>query len=89
MNNNNKQSAINHESPYRSRLLAMLVVFTLSGCGKSPDRPMPPQGPPKPKVTTNAFSSDVQRAVFSSSSKPAGHFQNGQGVKIVRDVIHT
>jgi hypothetical protein len=38
---------------------------------------------------TKAFSIDVERAVFSYSADPPGHFQNGQGVKIAPPVIHT
>jgi hypothetical protein len=89
MKNHNERSAISGVSRYANWLLAALAVLVLSSCGKSPDRPMPPQGPPKPQVMTKALSSDVQRAVFSYSSKPHGEFQNGRGGKIVRHVIHT
>jgi hypothetical protein len=50
---------------------------------------MPPQGPPKPQVMIKQFSTDVQRAVYSYSSKPTDEARDAQGVKIVRHVIHT
>jgi hypothetical protein len=89
MNNYNLRSALSRASHYGNPLLALLAVLALSSCGKSPEQPAPPQGPPKPQVMTKAFSSDVQRAVFSYSSKPTKQFENAQGVKIVRHVIHT
>lgn len=89
MKNHNKRSAMRRACRCRHRWLAMLAVLALSGCGKYLDRPIPPKGPPKPQVMTRAFSSDVQKAVFSYSSKPDSQFQNGQGIKIVRQVIHT
>ena len=89
MKNHNKRSAICRTGRYRNRLLVMLAVLALSSCGKSADRPIPPQSPPKPQIMTQASSSDVQRAVFSYSSKQDSQFQNGQGIKIVRQVIRT
>lgn len=89
MNNYDQRPAASGISRYGVPLLALLAVLALSSCGKSPDRPVPPNTPPKPQVMTKASPSDVQRAVFSYSSKPDGQLQNGQGVKIVPHVIHT
>lgn len=89
MNNYNRQSAPGRPSHHRNALLAACAVLALSSCGKSPDRPLPPQGPPKPQVMIKQFSTDVQRAVYSYSSKSTGEARDREGVKIVRHVIHT
>lgn len=88
MKKHNKRSFLS-ASRYGGLLPVMLVALALSGCGKSPDRPMPPQAPPKPQVMTKTFADDVQRAVFSYSPKKTIDFQNGKGAKIERRVIHT
>jgi uncharacterized lipoprotein YajG len=74
---------------YKKSLLAALSVLVLAGCNRSPDRPSPPQAPPRPQVMEDKFSADVQRAVFSYSSKPSFHIQDGRGKKLERLVIHT
>ncbi|OGB27020.1 MAG: hypothetical protein A3I66_22315 [Burkholderiales bacterium RIFCSPLOWO2_02_FULL_57_36] len=88
MKNYNQRASI-FPSLYGSALPALLLALALSSCGKSPERPVPPQAPPKPQVMAKAFSSDVQKAVFSYSSKPSIYFQNGQGARIKHHVIHT
>jgi len=88
MKNCNERASISL-ARHGSSLLMVLLALALSGCDKSSDRPVPPQAPPKPQVMAKASSTDVQKAVFSYSSKPSFHLQNGQGVKIGRRVIHT
>jgi hypothetical protein len=89
MKNYNRLSDPGRTSRHRKALLAVCAVLALSSCGKSPERPVPPQGPPKPQVMLKQFSTDVQRAVYSYSSKPNEQAGDGQSVIIVRHVIHT
>lgn len=89
MKNYNERSFLS-ASCYGRMLPAVLSALILASCSKSPDRPTPPQAPPKPKVMVKkAIADDVQRAVFSYSPKKTIDFQNGMGVKIERRVIHT
>ena len=88
MKNQNERSSLC--SPrYRSALPVLLLALFISGCGKSPERPGSPQTPPRPQVMDKAFASDVHKAVFSYSSEPSTHFQDGRGLRIQRRVIHT
>jgi hypothetical protein len=70
-------------------LLAVFSILLLSSCDRPGEQSTPPQAPPKPQVMTKTFSSDVEKALFSYSSKPVHEFQNGRGMKIERVVIHT
>lgn len=88
MKNDNERSSL---CVFRvARLLpAALFALILSGCGKSPERPTPPQAPPRPQVMGNPIADDVQKAVFSYSPGKAIDFLNGKGIRIERRVIHT
>lgn len=74
----------------KSCALTMLFIGALIGCGKSGNRPMPPQAPPKPQAVAPTYSpSDVQKAVFTYSHSPSIHYQNGLGLEIPKLVIRT
>ena len=88
MKNYNERSFL-HASRHGRLLSAVLFALALSGCGNGPDRPTPPQAPPKPQVMVKAIADDVQRAVLSYSPNKTIDFQNGKGIKIERRVIHT
>jgi hypothetical protein len=86
---NDNECAFHRAFSAMRMLPAALFALILSGCGKSPERPMPPQAPPRPQVMVKQFADDVQRAVFSYSPGKTIDFQNGKGIKIERRVIHT
>jgi hypothetical protein len=78
-------------SRYRNPLMIVLLACILSSCNKSPNRPVPPQAPPKPKaqVMPAILASDMQKALFIYSSRPLFHYENGQGPIMQRHVIRT
>jgi hypothetical protein len=84
----------------KSVLLTVCLALAMVACGKSPNRPMPPQAPPKPKAETNApnagnehpglyDASNVSSAVFKYSSSTELQYQNAQGKPVKRLVIRT
>jgi hypothetical protein len=73
----------------KSCVLSALLAGAIASCGKSADRPMPPQAPPKPQVAPMSSLQNVQKAIFTYSHSPSIHYQNGLGVEIPPLVIRT
>ena len=84
----------------KSILLTICLALAMVACERSPNRPMPPQSPPKPKAASNApnagnehpgiyDASNVSSAVFKYSSPTEIQFQNAQGRTVKRLVIRT
>jgi hypothetical protein len=84
----NEQS-VTSLSRYKAPLLIALLACALSSCNKAPDRPTPPQAPPKPQTAAKIPLPTGQKAVFTYSSKPAFHYQDAQGTKLKRRVLRT
>jgi hypothetical protein len=84
----------------KSILLTIGLATAMSACEKTTDSPMPPQNPPTPKASSNApnagnsypglyDASNVAGAVFKYKSSTRLQYQNAQGKKVKRLVIHT
>jgi hypothetical protein len=84
----------------KSLFIAVCAVLAIGACQDGPDRPIPPQAPPKPQAAAQATgtenvhpslydASNVQGAVFKYTSSSTLQYQNAQGKTVKRFVIRT
>lgn len=97
---NSSTCARNSYAGIKSVLLTICLAAAMVACEKTPENPMPPQTPPTPKASGNApnagneypglyDASNVAGAVFKYKGSAKLQFQNAQGKKVTRLVIHT
>jgi hypothetical protein len=73
------------------RAVVFLIALTgpLSACDRAPERPIPPQSPPRPMATDHDQARHVRNAVLTREAAPYFHFQQGSDVSVRRLVIRT
>ncbi|MES2538236.1 MAG: hypothetical protein V4632_20440 [Pseudomonadota bacterium] len=66
----------------KGAVLTGLLACALASCEKAPDKPVPPQAPPRPEATVDISPSDFQNAVFTYSSSKTTSSQSGLSATI-------